>query len=78
MANFRRLFVGEAYFRVVYFRVDCCLDGIFPGGFFPGGFFPGGFCWMACFLDSSESYQELSTQVNGTSPNEGCHIEVHK
>ena len=33
--NSGRLFVGETYFWVVYFRVALCLDGIFPGGFFP-------------------------------------------
>ena len=60
--RFPRGFFGEIYFRMVFFQVTLCPDGIFPGAFFSGGF-----CQVVHFLDPIEGSSRMfycSTENN--------------
>ena len=56
-----KIFVGEADFRVVYYQVPICLEGILPGGFFPGDFYQ-----VAYFLDP---YHRRAPKLSPTAHN---------
>ena len=59
------VFVGEAYFLVVFSRVALCLNDIFPGGFFPGGFFPDGIFSGGFFAQTHKSIVHADISLHG-------------